>query len=68
LLVAKYQALKQAHGLTPGYTLAAVIAPFVIVATLVIGAILFGTAAGIEYGPALQSAVPTSFGPFFAGA
>ena len=68
LLIAKYQALKQAHDLAPGYTLAAVVAPFVIVAFVLTGLILFGTAIGIEQAPALQQAVPTSLGQLFAGA
>jgi hypothetical protein len=67
LLVAKYQALKQAHGLAPGYTLAAVIGPFVIVFIILVGVILFGAAYGVQQVPVVQPAVSTSSLLTFAG-
>lgn len=60
LLVAKYLALKQAHGLAPGYTLAALIGPFVLVFIFLVGALLVGTVYGVEQAPALQPAATST--------
>jgi hypothetical protein len=51
MLVSKYLALKSAHHLTPGYTLASVLLPYVIAVVLVLALALFGAAFGLEQVP-----------------
>jgi hypothetical protein len=51
MLVSKYLALKSAHHLTPGYTLASVLLPYGIVLVLLLALTLFGAAFGLEQVP-----------------
>jgi hypothetical protein len=48
LLVAKFMAISQAHGLTGGRALAAVLAPYLLSFVIAVGVALFGSAIGIE--------------------
>jgi hypothetical protein len=59
MLVGKYQAIKSAHRLTPGYTLASVLLPYVVGAALLLALALFGGAFGIEQIPYVDPIVQT---------
>lgn len=59
MLVGKYQALKSAHGLTPPYALAAVLLPYLLAGLLLLAALLFGSAFGLEQLPFFDQAVET---------
>ena len=48
LLVAKFMAIGQAHGLSGGRALAAVLAPYLLSFVIAAGVVLFGSAIGIE--------------------
>lgn len=67
MLVGKYLALKTVHDLTPGYTLAATLLPYLIGLVLLIGVALFGAAIGLERVPYLQNIVDAlrSLGPLW---
>ncbi len=54
LLVAKYQAVKAAHGLTPFSTLAVTLAPYLFMALLLSAVAIFGAAYGISQIPYLE--------------
>lgn len=60
MLVGKYQAIKSAHYLTPGYTLASVLLPYVVGGALLLALVLFGGAYGIEQIPYIDSIPQTS--------
>jgi len=57
MLMGKYQALKAVHGLSPGYTLAATLLPYLLVSLLLMAAILFGAALGLEQIPLFDQSV-----------
>ena len=57
MLVGKYQALKCAHGLTPAYALAAALLPYLLAGLLLLAALLFGSAFGLEQLPFFDQAV-----------
>ncbi len=54
ILVARFQAIKTVHRLTPGYSLVALITPYLISLVLLIGVILFGLAYAAAQIPYLQ--------------
>jgi hypothetical protein len=60
MLAGKYQAIKSAHCLTPGYTLASVLLPYLAGAALLLALALFGGALGIEQVPYIDSILQTS--------
>lgn len=49
LLATKYLAIKSAHGLGSGYTLAASLAPYLVVMVISAGILMFGAAYGSQY-------------------
>ena len=49
LLVTKYLAIQSVHGLSWGYSLASVLAPYVLVAVIVTGVLMFTAAYGSQY-------------------
>jgi hypothetical protein len=53
LLVFKYLAIRRAHGLSSGYTLAATLGPYVIALVILAGLSLFGAALGLNSIPVL---------------
>lgn len=57
LLVTQYQAIKTTHRLTPGYSLATLIGPYLIALILKIGIIIFGVAYGVAQIPYLEEAL-----------
>jgi hypothetical protein len=57
ILITRFQAIKTVHGLTPGYSLAALTAPYLISLVLLTGLVMFGLAYGAAQIPYL--------GPFF---
>jgi hypothetical protein len=57
MLIGKYQAIKSAHGLAPGYALAAVLLPYLLASLLLMAALLFGAALGLEQLPIFDQAV-----------
>lgn len=59
MLVGKYQAIKWVYGLTPGYALAAVLLPYLLVSLLLLAALIFGSAFGLEQLPFFDQAVET---------
>ena len=59
MLVSKYQALKAVHGMTPGYTLAATLLPYLIALLLLLAVTLFGAAYGLEQVPYVNQAIET---------
>lgn len=54
VLVTRYQAIKTVHDLTPGYSLAALVSPYLIGLVFLIGLILFGLAYGAAQIPYLE--------------
>lgn len=59
MLIGKYQALKTAHRLTPGYALAAALLPYLLGSLLLLAAILFGSAYGLEQIPYYDEFITT---------
>lgn len=59
MLVGKYQAIKSTHGLSPGYALAAALLPYLLGSLLLLAALLFGAALGLEQLPFFDQAVAT---------
>jgi hypothetical protein len=57
MFIGKYQALKSVHGLSPGYTLAAVLLPYLLASLLLLAVLLFGAALGLEQLPIFDQAV-----------
>lgn len=59
MLVGKYQAIKAAHGLTPGYALAAVLLPYLLASLLLLAAAIFSAALGLEQIPYFDQVIET---------
>jgi hypothetical protein len=59
MLVGKYQAVKSAHHLLPGYALASVLLPYLIGLMLLLGLALFGGAFGLEQIPYFDTGMQT---------
>lgn len=57
MLAGKHQAIKSAHHLAPGYTLAAVLLPYVAAVVLLLGLVLFGGALGLEQIPYIDTGI-----------
>jgi hypothetical protein len=64
-LVGKYQAIKSAHRLTPGYNLASVLLPYLIAGVLALVVVLIGGAFGLEQIPYFDTGL-RAFGAFGA--
>lgn len=54
LLVGKFLAISQGHGLSGGYALAAVAAPYLVVLVIAAGVVIFGVAYGMQEIPYLE--------------
>lgn len=59
MLVGKYQAIKAAHGLTPGYALAATLLPYLLCILLLLAVTLFAAAYGLDQVPYINQAIET---------
>jgi hypothetical protein len=59
MLVGKYQAVKSTHHLTPGYNLASVLLPYLVVTVLALGVALFTGALGLEQIPFINTGIRT---------
>jgi hypothetical protein len=59
MLIGKYLAVKSAHRLTPGYTLASVLLPYLVAVVLLLALALFGGAFGLEQIPYFDSGMQT---------
>lgn len=59
LLVGKFLAISQGHGLSGGYALAAVVAPYLVALVMAAAVALFGGAYGLEQIPYLDQALRT---------
>ncbi len=59
MLVGKYQALKSVHQLSPGYTLAALLLPYLLALLLLLALALFGGAFGLEQIPYFDAFLDT---------
>ena len=64
MILGKYQALKVVHGLAPGYTLAAVLLPYLLSLLVLLAISLFGGAYGLEQVPYINQAIETLRGAF----
>jgi len=54
IFVTRFQAIKTVHGLTPGYSLTALTAPYLISLVLLVGLVMFGLAYGAAQIPYLE--------------
>lgn len=59
MLVGKYQAVKSAHGLAPGYTLAGILLPYLIGLVVLLALALFGGAFGVDQIPYIDTGIRT---------
>jgi hypothetical protein len=59
MLVGKYQAVKSAHDLTPGYALASILLPYLIGVVVLLALALFGGAYGLEQIPYVDTGLRT---------
>ncbi len=59
MLVGKYQAIKSAHGLAPGYTLASILLPYLIGVVVLLALMLFGGAYGLDQIPYVDTGLRT---------